>query len=1140
MFTRFHKRKNDIFTLIKLNKLRKIKELHNEETKFLYNDENRNVISYAIIEEKESIVEFFYDNGHKISREIDGINTIHYLIDNDSKNYSLIRFILSTGFGVNGLHEGMTPLARCMTKKKTDFKLVLLLLEMGADVNKASRYCLTPLTLLIENSEKSTAEKLELMYLFESKNLVFRSDFQTINNTKRVNLYAMALKKRQYSIFIQLLKLCKNIEKEELQEIKKFLVPGVMDSLFQHEVVELSQKYNLGIYFPASFYDYAALVNQLHIRNNNDMAAPNFILHVCIHRQLSMIQKRELINIYLKNGGSIHECKEIQGHQFNLLSYLICFFQDVEKGLQLVEFLLEKGAYIEDNTSALFDALWFGKIEYLGLLLEHHADIFYVTHNKETIFSKLSLPTIQGDVVSLKKCFVMQKLIYNSIKDTSKKKKIMRMPYCISNSQNTKTNPLNFYLQNNQNNIEENVINYYLENGFSITDCQEYELLDFDILRDILLSNNHKFIFSMFDKYPNMNNRTQNKYSYIKELFLKNDYEIIEVFFKWVADINCIFFINGRATTLLEQAIICSNGNFEIVNYILDNFKEVDVTFVGEYPILIHLFRRKASLELMGKVISKMECLNDTFTIQLSKECLPSDIPMLAYILSNQPFIKGEKILSETQLYEYIYAVAKMMITAGCNINASFHILREKRKYSFGIEKEEFSILELAVTLDTYYHETELIELLLQSGADITLTTGVYKTRIEHMITIYDSFDGIEQQRIEFLQLLKKYRPEQFDLNIQTNMGANTVIGAVQHCHPKLVKWLIDNGADPFVIGGNTNTNALDKAISTWPQHPPFERVKTVEVLLNAGLDIEIRNLENLTPLHISAQVGALDVVECLLKRGANVNAITAQGENAICFAVTGASDFQFTRSHKMNENNKARIIKLLHRYGCNINHVSKEGLTPLGYAIYFRYNEIMASLLTLDVDVNLKDSHGLTPLMRAFECENYFAINTLLKHPKIDLHKVDHNGQNILFYIARNDDSQENTSLFLEMIRDKHVHVEKSNSKETPLSYCVEGKYYLTKAIIDYIDDINYEDGRGATPLFIAAGFYHESREQFDFLQQKTIINLLIENGANINHINMEGTSILDIANRLQHDELREFLITNGAGVTNQKSLLS
>lgn len=81
---------------------------------------------------------------------------------------------------------------------------------------------------------------------------------------------------------------------------------------------------------------------------------------------------------------------------------------------------------------------------------------------------------------------------------------------------------------------------------------------------------------------------------------------------------------------------------------------------------------------------------------------------------------------------------------------------------------------------------------------------------------------------------------------------------------------LLQHGANPnshdFVFG-----TALRAATSGLPKDGPNKAA--IDLLLDAGTDIDHQSESNATALHEAARRGNLDIIEVLLDRGANVNA---------------------------------------------------------------------------------------------------------------------------------------------------------------------------------------------------------------------------------------------------------------------------
>lgn len=1128
-------KKDDIFNLIKKSNIKKVEEKLNEDILYERNEDGYFPIEVALLSNQLEIVKLFVSKGVEIPKKIDNIGILHKLVKENCDNYELIEYIVEINQNINDLSSGISAIAECMKCKKTDFKMVKTLLDLNADMNVSSDHWLTPLVLLIKNNDKTTVEKIELLKLFEKRNIEFKTKKNPFFfGATRTNLYLPILQSREYKLFIQLLRNLKNITDEEMDSIKNYINQSNFKGKILDELLNTNQELSLNLYFLASIYKYSELVSQLEIRDIDVIQKENFVIEVCISQKLSLQQKKELIQNFVSKGGKLKGIKEFGAdgmHKFNLLSYLACFYQSTHS-LELIEYLIEAGAKIESyGESALFNALWFAKKDYVELFLRKGANVNFVCENKDRVFSRIGMLTIQGKESGFDECFDLMKLVYSHINNLKEKKELMQRPYQYrSSGENNyvKTNPFCFFVFSYMSKIEMKVLDYYLKNGFDIDTVTHYEELDFNMLRHIFNSKNLEFLISVLKTYKEIDPCEDDGYPYVLNYLKTKNYELIELLIRRLRDINRVFTVNNKDTTLFEQSISHSTSNENISKIILDCRADLDVDYNLKISTIVKAFKTKYTLETMQKIIKNAKDVDKRFKYQMYTNCKASYLTPLAFICSAQPFYDYARELSVDQTYKYIFDVAKMLIDQGADVNFKFKNERIERQYAVGVEKDEYSILERAFILDEIYLETKISELILESGADINLTTGAFKTRIEHFLTIWNYFD--DDRCILYFKLLKKYKSDDLDLNFKTNTGANTVLSAAQHGRAKLIKWLISNGADPFMIGGHDNSNAIDRAITVWPDIEPQARVETVKVLLEAGMDIEIRNPQRQTPLIAAAEVGALDVVKFLLENKADVKAVDAQGENAICFAVKSPYDYQFTRKLEMNESNKIRIINLLVEYGCDINCVSLDGLTPLGYSIYNRYNEIFEHLVKLNANINLKDSFGITPLMRSILHGNINAKRTLLSNNSIDLSIIDQNGQNILFYLVRQADNNDNVNEFMKFINEYNIPYKKNNFGEYPLFYAVEGRINFTREILKIDDDLNCEDIKGATPLLIACGFYIENADDFRFSIQEKIIEILLQKGADINYRNKNGVSALDVAKGINNSSLVEYLLSLGA----------
>lgn len=156
------------------------------------------------------------------------------------------------------------------------------------------------------------------------------------------------------------------------------------------------------------------------------------------------------------------------------------------------------------------------------------------------------------------------------------------------------------------------------------------------------------------------------------------------------------------------------------------------------------------------------------------------------------------------------------------------------------------------------------------------------------------------------------------------------------------VRQLIYQGADVNAKESNASgSTALHFAVENG-------NYELVELLLNSGAKVNIRNEEKRTPLLMLEFDTSADLIRLLLNHGAKISATDEEGNNAL---------------HRAAENDDPQVIELLLREGIKINSRNKEGETPLMIAAYYEVPETVAALLRAGADVNLRNEKGETAL---------------------------------------------------------------------------------------------------------------------------------------------------------------------------------
>ena len=152
----------------------------------------------------------------------------------------------------------------------------------------------------------------------------------------------------------------------------------------------------------------------------------------------------------------------------------------------------------------------------------------------------------------------------------------------------------------------------------------------------------------------------------------------------------------------------------------------------------------------------------------------------------------------------------------------------------------------------------------------------------------------------------------------------------------------IHRHAPPWVLRSllSAGVRADLKACGSTPLHAAAARagLETLRLLLDAGADIETRDISGLSPALVALGKRRLDTLAFLLTQGASVEA-----EHALTVAISRDS---------------AESVKDLAQ-GRDLNVADRFGATPLHYAMSIRRPAIVELLLTLGADPELVDDTG-------------------------------------------------------------------------------------------------------------------------------------------------------------------------------------
>ena len=186
----------------------------------------------------------------------------------------------------------------------------------------------------------------------------------------------------------------------------------------------------------------------------------------------------------------------------------------------------------------------------------------------------------------------------------------------------------------------------------------------------------------------------------------------------------------------------------------------------------------------------------------------------------------------------------------------------------------------------------------------------------------------IEKDTIKINQLLQSG----FDINTQHKGTGTTVlmIASSYYYYDGIVQYLIDKGTSVSLQDNEGKTALLWAASNSLPN---------AKILVANGADVNIAANDGMTPflqatLGVSSGKVNLEMCDLLRKKGADINASltkkSAMGWNALHYAVI---------------NGDVELVNYLLKYGANVNKATADGSTPLYLAQIAKQEEIIKIL---------------------------------------------------------------------------------------------------------------------------------------------------------------------------------------------------
>lgn len=241
------------------------------------------------------------------------------------------------------------------------------------------------------------------------------------------------------------------------------------------------------------------------------------------------------------------------------------------------------------------------------------------------------------------------------------------------------------------------------------------------------------------------------------------------------------------------------------------------------------------------------------------------------------------------------------------------------------------------------------------------------------------------------------------------------------------------------------------------------------KVLQWDNVNINARDDNENTPLHLAAKAGKSDIVALLHNYHAQCNLQNSFGDTPLHLAVTGGHSDCFKELMKYDN--------------MEIDLKNNNMSTPLHCAAKTGNSEIVGRLLDISADCNAQDISGDTPLHKTARIGDKTGCDLILKYPGVDVNMKNKMLMTAL-HLAAQHNNHEVTQLLLDKganwkLRDKHDKI--------PLHYaatngCERSCEHLMKALkkVKNLESLKLNLKDKKTPLMLAAkGGYHRCCEK-------------------------------------------------------------
>jgi len=397
----------------------------------------------------------------------------------------------------------------------------------------------------------------------------------------------------------------------------------------------------------------------------------------------------------------------------------------------------------------------------------------------------------------------------------------------------------------------------------------------------------------------------------------------------------------------------------------------------------------------------------------------------------------------------------------------------------------------------------EVTRILVDRGANIDARDSSGRT------PLHPTFRGVDGTFDDtYFDVVRYLLEHGADVDTEANTKHSTPVHLASfHGGFKVAKLLLDHGVDINVRDKKGRT-PLHKSLIDLEDGMADYYIDAVWSLLEHGADVNALDNNHLTPLHVVLEYGNIKATRVLLEHGADVHVLDADDSTLLHFA---------------SESGNAEAARLLLEHGADVDARDNNESTPLHVALRCDSVEIARVLLEHGADVHILDANDSTLLHFASESGNAEAARLLLEHGA-NVHTLDNNNSTLLHLVSQDGDA----GVARVLLEHGAVVDALDNKDSTPLhdaSQC--GNAEVARVLLEHGANTHVRNKEDQTPQrLLLAVLRNASPSNID------TIRFFLDRGADVDAVGDNHPTLLHRASCSGIVEVAQLLLERGANI--------